>query len=81
MPTRERAIKERGKQLKTLLMATYLFPEREAEYIVQKAVERAKEGLEFRVQVDTGLLAGELVADLTTMLCLSCSLRGTHESA
>ena len=81
MPTRERAIKERGKQLKSMLLSMYLFPETDADYIVQKAVERAEEGKEFRTQVDTGLLAGELVADLSVMVCLSCTLRGSHESA
>lgn len=79
MPTRERAIKERGKQLKSMLLSMYLFPETDAEYIVQKAVERAQQGREFRTQVDTGLLAGELVTDLSVMVCLSCSLRGANE--
>lgn len=55
------------------------FPETDAEYIVQKAVERAQQGREFRTQVDTGLLAGELVTDLSVMVCLSCSLRGANE--
>jgi len=78
MPTRERAIKERGKSLQELLLA-YRFPLSDAQYIAQKAVERGLVGQEFRTTVQTELLSGEVVVDISTMVCLSCTLRGSEE--
>ncbi len=75
MPTRERAIRERGKRLENLLLA-YRLPALDAAYIAQKAVERGLLGQEFRTTVQTELLSGEIVVDVSTMVCFSCSLKG-----
>lgn len=78
MPTRERAIRERGKKLETLLL-TYHLPACDAKYIAEKAVERGLLGEEFRTRVETELVEGEIVVDVSVMLCLSCTLKGVSE--
>jgi hypothetical protein len=74
MPTRVRAIRERRKSLINLLLV-YHIPQLDAEYIADKAVERALEGREFVTQIELGLLTGELKVDLRTSVCLICSLK------
>lgn len=76
MPTRERTLKERHAQVIQMLTTLYQFPTQDAEFIADKALERARDGQEFRTQVTLGMLSGELVVDISVMLCLSCTLKG-----
>lgn len=71
-----RTLRERRAKLVNLLMGSYFLSQTDADYLADKAVEKAKCGEDFTTQLKFNGLQGPITVGLTVGVYVSTSLTG-----